>query len=83
MGATRSSACWTWGAGRVRTHPPAQATDHVVAVDVNPHAVAATADNASRNGVGERVQAIESDVFERVEGYQRIFVRALLCVVVC
>jgi release factor glutamine methyltransferase len=46
----------------------AQRTEEVVAVDVNPHAVEATAANAARNGVGERVRCIESDVFDRVGG---------------
>jgi release factor glutamine methyltransferase len=46
----------------------ARITDDVVAVDVNPHAVAATAANAERNGVASRVRCLESDVFERVEG---------------
>jgi release factor glutamine methyltransferase len=46
----------------------AQATDDVVAVDVNPYAVAATAANAERNGVGARVRCIESDVFSAVDG---------------
>lgn len=46
----------------------AQLTDEVVAVDVNPHAVAATVGNAVRNGVGGRVRALESDVFDRVDG---------------
>lgn len=46
----------------------AQAGADVVAVDINPHAVAATAANAERNGVGERVRCLESDVFEDVDG---------------
>lgn len=46
----------------------ARATDDVVAVDVNPHAVAATAANAARNGVAARVRCCESDVFSAVEG---------------
>lgn len=46
----------------------AQATDEVVAVDVNPHAVAATAANAERNGVASRVRCLESDVFAAVDG---------------
>jgi release factor glutamine methyltransferase len=46
----------------------AQITDQVVAVDVNPHAVVATAANAVRNGVGESVTCRESDVFSAVEG---------------
>lgn len=46
----------------------AQVTDQVVAVDVNPHAVDATAANAARNGVAGRVECIESDVFEAVDG---------------
>ena len=43
-------------------------TDDVVAVDVNPHAVAATAANAERNGVASRVHCSESDVFSNVYG---------------
>lgn len=46
----------------------AQITDEVVAVDINPHAVAATRANAERNGVGERLAALESDVFSAVDG---------------
>jgi release factor glutamine methyltransferase len=46
----------------------ARVTDHVVAVDVNPHAVAATSTNAELNGVATRVRCIESDVFEVVDG---------------
>jgi release factor glutamine methyltransferase len=46
----------------------AQRTDDVVAVDVNPHAVSATAVNAAKNGVGDRVRCAVSDLFERVDG---------------
>jgi release factor glutamine methyltransferase len=46
----------------------AQITDQVLAVDVNPHAVTATAANAIRNGVGEHVTSRQSDVFSAVEG---------------
>ena len=46
----------------------AQVTDEVVAVDVNPHAVAATAANAERNGVGARIRCVESDLFDAVDG---------------
>ena len=46
----------------------ARITDDVVAVDINPHAVAATTANAERNGLGDRVDARESDVFAAVEG---------------
>ena len=46
----------------------AQLTSAVVAVDVNPFAVAATAHNAERNGVVSRVQCIESDLFDGVDG---------------
>ncbi len=46
----------------------ARNTDQVVAVDVNPIAVAATITNASRNGVAEHVRVFESDVFDRVDG---------------
>ena len=38
----------------------------VVAVDLNPHAVAAAKENAVQNGVGERVQFRQSDVFNEV-----------------
>ncbi len=40
----------------------------VVAVDVNPRAVEATRFNAILNGVQDRIEAFESDVFDRVEG---------------
>jgi release factor glutamine methyltransferase len=40
----------------------------VLAVDVNPHAVKAARLNAERNGVGERVQVRQSDVFSAVDG---------------
>lgn len=40
----------------------------VVAVDVNPSAVAATAANAARNGVAASITCIESDMFSSVEG---------------
>lgn len=46
----------------------ARVTEHVVAVDVNPHAVAATAANAERNGVATHVRCLESDVFSAVDG---------------
>jgi release factor glutamine methyltransferase len=45
----------------------AVATD-VLAVDINPHAVEAARDNAIRNGVGNRVDVRESDVFSAVDG---------------
>jgi len=40
----------------------------VLAVDLNPHAVAATRHNAELNGVADRVQARESNIFEAVDG---------------
>jgi release factor glutamine methyltransferase len=46
----------------------AQVTDEVVAVDVNPIAVDATAANAERNGVGDRIATVRSDVFDHVIG---------------
>ncbi len=46
----------------------AQITNDVVAVDVSPLAVAATAANARRNHVGDRVDAHRSDVFDEVSG---------------
>lgn len=45
----------------------AQVATDVVAVDVNPHAVAATAANAERNGLGDRVRCLESDVFDGLD----------------
>jgi len=38
------------------------------AVDINPHAVAAARENAARNGVADRVDVRESDVFSVVDG---------------
>ena len=46
----------------------AQSTHHVVAVDVNPLAIAATAANARRNGVADRVECFESDLFDAIDG---------------
>lgn len=46
----------------------AQVTDDVLAVDINAHSVEATAANAARNGVGDRLTAIWSDLFEGVDG---------------
>ncbi len=40
----------------------------VVAVDVNPVAVATAEQNAERNGVGDHVEVRESDAFENVDG---------------
>ena len=40
----------------------------VVAVDINPHALAAARDNAARNGVAERIEVRHSDVFSNVDG---------------
>jgi release factor glutamine methyltransferase len=45
----------------------AKSTD-VLAVDINPHAVAAAIANAERNGVADRITCRESDVFSAVEG---------------
>ncbi|SER03512.1 methyltransferase [Actinokineospora terrae] len=39
----------------------------VVAVDINPHAVASTKLNAERYGVGDRVDCVESDLFAGLE----------------
>lgn len=55
------------GAG-ANTILAAQITDEVIAADINPHSVAATAANAERNGVGHRVRAVESDLFDAVDG---------------
>lgn len=46
----------------------ARITDNVVAVDINAHAVAATAANADRNGLTDHVDAHQSDMFSAVEG---------------
>ena len=41
-------------------------TPHVVAVDISPHAVAATLDNAGRNAVAGRIDVRRSDVFSAI-----------------
>lgn len=46
----------------------ARAGGDVVAVDINPHAVAATRANAARNGVADTVTIARGDLFEAVEG---------------
>ncbi|PZS17775.1 MAG: methylase [Pseudonocardiales bacterium] len=40
----------------------------VLAVDINPHALAAARDNTLRNGVADRVEVRRSDVFSNVDG---------------
>ncbi|MDQ4092022.1 MAG: methyltransferase [Actinomycetota bacterium] len=40
----------------------------VVAVDINPHALAAARDNAVGNGVADRIEVCHSDVFRNVDG---------------
>ncbi len=40
----------------------------VVAVDVNPHAVACARSNAKRNGLTDRITFLTGDVFEAVDG---------------
>ncbi len=39
-----------------------------LAVDINPHALAAARDNVLRNGVADRVEVRRSDVFSDVDG---------------
>jgi release factor glutamine methyltransferase len=46
----------------------AATSSDVVAVDINPKAVAAAAANAARNGLGDRITVRESDVFSAVDG---------------
>ncbi|MDQ1467747.1 MAG: release factor glutamine methyltransferase [Actinomycetota bacterium] len=46
----------------------ASTSSDVMAVDVNPLAVECARQNAARNGVAERVDVHESDVFDRVDG---------------
>jgi len=43
-------------------------TEHVVAADINPHAVRCTRINALLNGVEKRIEALESDLFSALEG---------------
>lgn len=45
----------------------ARAGAHVVAVDINPEAVGAARENAKRNGVIDRVEAREGDVFDPLD----------------
>lgn len=40
----------------------------VMAVDINPHSLAATQANATRNGMEQRIEVRHSDVFSAVEG---------------
>jgi release factor glutamine methyltransferase len=40
----------------------------VLAVDINPHALATARDNALRNGVANRVEVRRRDVFSNVDG---------------
>ena len=46
----------------------ASRSSEVVAIDINPHALAAARDNAVRNGVADRIQVRHSDVFSNVDG---------------
>lgn len=46
----------------------------VLAVDINPHAVAAAQSNADRNGLADRVEARLSDVFNAVDGSYDVMV---------
>jgi release factor glutamine methyltransferase len=46
----------------------ASQSSDVVAVDINPKAVEAAADNAVRNGVADRIRFLKSDVFAAVDG---------------
>jgi release factor glutamine methyltransferase len=46
----------------------AMTSSQVVAVDINPRSVACAIANAERNGVGDRITFLQSDVFDAVEG---------------
>lgn len=46
----------------------ARIAEHVVAVDINPAAVAAASANAARNGLGDRVSCAVSDLYDAVNG---------------
>lgn len=46
----------------------ASRASHVLAVDINPHALEAARSNAERNGVADRVEVRHSDVFGNVDG---------------
>ena len=46
----------------------ASESSDVLAVDVNPYAVACARANAKANGVADRIQFLEGDVFNRVKG---------------
>ncbi|MGO9159304.1 MAG: methyltransferase [Streptosporangiaceae bacterium] len=46
----------------------ARTARQILAVDINPHAIAAARQNAARNGVADRVEIRHSDVFGAVEG---------------
>ncbi len=46
----------------------ASKSTNVVAVDINPFAVEAGKNNAKRNGVADRIEFIESNLFQNVKG---------------
>ena len=56
------------GAGVIAIYAALQGASRVMAVDVNPCAVRTTDENAGRHGVGERVFALESDVYNALNG---------------
>ena len=63
------TACSTWARAAASTvSGPHRGLVNVVAVDVNPAAVACAKDNARRNGVADRVTVLASDLFRNASG---------------
>lgn len=56
------------GCGVLSVFAALAGAEKVAAVDVNPHAVRLTRENAASNGVGDRVEAIESDGYAALSG---------------
>ena len=65
----RATGCSTWGPAAASTpsSPPSKSAE-VIAVDVNLDALRAARHNAELNGVDDRIEIFESDVFEHVDG---------------
>jgi release factor glutamine methyltransferase len=55
-------------ARRLREWHDAARSSNVVAVDVNPAAVRCARENAELNGVGSKIEVLESDLFQNVAG---------------
>jgi release factor glutamine methyltransferase len=59
------------GTGMIAVSAALAGCDRVVAADINPAAVRNAALNAARHGVGDRVAAVHSDLFDQLDGQAR------------